>query len=63
MWLSEIIERSSVPVPWAEGENIPWNDPGFSKRMLDEHLSQGKLETEDSGVVEKITTARINLGF
>lgn len=28
------------PAPWAEGEKIPWNDPGFSRRMLQEHLSQ-----------------------
>ena len=29
-----------TPTPWAEGETIPWNDPGFSERMLREHLSQ-----------------------
>jgi SAM-dependent methyltransferase len=29
-----------MPIPWAEGEKIPWNDPEFSKRMLKEHLSQ-----------------------
>jgi SAM-dependent methyltransferase len=27
-------------VPWSEGDNIPWNDPAFSERMLKEHLSQ-----------------------
>ena len=26
--------------PWQEGDNIPWNEPGFSERMLQEHLSQ-----------------------
>jgi SAM-dependent methyltransferase len=36
----DIIHRQSVPKPWAEGEKIPWNDPDFSSRMLDEHLSQ-----------------------
>ncbi|MGD8626751.1 MAG: class I SAM-dependent methyltransferase [Anaerolineae bacterium] len=36
----DIITRQSVPEPWAEGEKIPWNDPDFSRRMLDEHLSQ-----------------------
>ena len=40
MELSDIINRQSPPVPWEEGENIPWNDPGFSERMLREHLSQ-----------------------
>ena len=40
MKLMDIIHRQSVPKPWAEGEKIPWNDPDFSRRMLDEHLSQ-----------------------
>ena len=38
--LLDIINRQRVPQPWAEGEKIPWNDPGFSGRMLNEHLSQ-----------------------
>lgn len=38
-WL-DLIERSARPLPWAEGEKIPWNEPGFSERMLKEHLSQ-----------------------
>jgi SAM-dependent methyltransferase len=40
MKLIDIIQRSGVPEPWAEGDNIPWDDPGFSERMLAEHLSQ-----------------------
>ena len=40
MNLLEIIQRSPQPVPWAEGEKIPWHDPAFSERMLAEHLSQ-----------------------
>jgi SAM-dependent methyltransferase len=28
------------PAPWADGDNIPWHEPGFSARMLREHLSQ-----------------------
>lgn len=40
MRLIDIIRRQSAPKPWAEGEKIPWNDPEFSRRMLDEHLSQ-----------------------
>jgi SAM-dependent methyltransferase len=40
MKLMDIIHRQSVPRPWAEGEKIPWNAPDFSRRMLDEHLSQ-----------------------
>ena len=40
MNLIDIIHRQAVPIPWSEGEKIPWNDPGFSQRMLLEHLSQ-----------------------
>lgn len=37
--LTSLIDRSE-PEPWAEGDNIPWNEEGFSGRMLEEHLSQ-----------------------
>lgn len=40
MILQDIINRTMPPQPWADGDKIPWNDPAFSKRMLDEHLSQ-----------------------
>jgi len=40
MNLIDIVKRIPVPEPWAEGEKIPWNDPAFSARMLQEHLSQ-----------------------
>ena len=40
MKLVDVVNRSPAPEPWAEGDNIPWNDPGFSARMLKEHLSQ-----------------------
>ncbi len=29
-----------VPEPWAEVSKIPWDDPAFSARMLQEHLTQ-----------------------
>jgi SAM-dependent methyltransferase len=38
--LPDIVERNPEPAPWSEGDNIPWNDPAFSERMLKEHLSQ-----------------------
>jgi SAM-dependent methyltransferase len=41
MNLSDIVGRDAAPEPWAEGDNIPWNESGFSARMLREHLSQG----------------------
>ena len=40
MNLFDIVKRTPVPEPWGEGEKIPWNEPGFSKRMLEYHLSQ-----------------------
>jgi SAM-dependent methyltransferase len=40
MRLDELCERALPPGPWAEGENIPWDEPEFSARMLREHLSQ-----------------------
>jgi SAM-dependent methyltransferase len=38
--LTEIVNRPLPPAPWAEGEKIPWDEPGFSGRMLKMHLSQ-----------------------
>lgn len=40
MKLENLITREMPPKPWAEGEKIPWDDPGFSERMLKERLSQ-----------------------
>src|SRR5574340_1046753 len=38
--LLDLINRMPTPAPWEEGDNIPWDEPGFSERMLAEHLSQ-----------------------
>jgi SAM-dependent methyltransferase len=40
MKIIDIVNRRSDPEPWSEGDNIPWNDPDFSQRMLKEHLTQ-----------------------
>jgi len=40
MNLLDLINRTGVPEPWSEGEKIPWDEPGFSGRMLKKHLSQ-----------------------
>jgi hypothetical protein len=40
MNLLDLIRRTGIPEPWSEGEKIPWDEPGFSERMLKEHLSQ-----------------------
>ncbi|MFZ5823496.1 MAG: class I SAM-dependent methyltransferase [Bacillota bacterium] len=51
--LLDLVHRSRRPEPWSEGENIPWNDPDFSRRMLAEHLSQEHdLASRRSGIIE-----------
>ena len=40
MNLLELVRRAKLLEPWGEGEKIPWHEPGFSRRMLEEHLSQ-----------------------
>jgi SAM-dependent methyltransferase len=40
MDLLEFTRRPARPEPWTEGDNLPWNDPAFSERMLKEHLTQ-----------------------
>jgi SAM-dependent methyltransferase len=38
--LLDVVNRVPSPAPWAEGDNIPWDEPSFSERMLREHLNQ-----------------------
>ncbi len=40
MNLQDMTRRMIPPTAWAEGENLPWNSPEFSRRMLAEHLTQ-----------------------
>ena len=40
MKLLDLVGRAPVPLPWDEEDNIPWHDPDFSERMLEEHLCQ-----------------------
>jgi len=40
MKISDVADRQIPAQPWVDGEKIPWNEPGFSKRMLKEQLSQ-----------------------
>jgi SAM-dependent methyltransferase len=40
MNLKDLPHRTIPPEPWVAGEKIPWSDPEFSARMLQEHLSQ-----------------------
>lgn len=38
--IRDLLDVPPRPAPWAEGDNIPGQEPAFSKRMLLEHLSQ-----------------------
>ena len=38
--LQTIYDRPQPAVPWRDGGNLPWDEPGFSERMLKEHLDQ-----------------------
>lgn len=38
--LWRIYGRSQPARPWLDGDNLPWDDPAFSQRMLREHLDQ-----------------------
>ena len=38
--LASLVDRQVPATPWAEGDNLPWDEPAFSQRMLAEHLSQ-----------------------
>lgn len=40
MNLADIPKRKLPPAPWELGEKIPWHEPEFSRRMLEQHLSQ-----------------------
>lgn len=40
MNLQDILSRTPEPQPWQEGERVPWDNPDFSKRVLEEHLAQ-----------------------
>ncbi len=51
--MRDLVCRTMPPEPWTEGDNIPWNEPAFSARMLREHLSQAHdLATRRLSIVE-----------
>ena len=50
--LWRIYNRPEVPAAWTQGGNLPWNEPGFSARMLREHLD------ESHGAASRTTAER-----
>lgn len=36
--LRAILDAARPPLPWRDGDQLPWSDPAFSRRMLDVHL-------------------------
>jgi SAM-dependent methyltransferase len=54
MLIADLITRPPTPAPWEEGDNLPWDDPAFSERMLAEHLSQEHhLASRTSEVIDR----------
>ena len=51
--LLDLVRRPTPAKPWDEGENIPWHEPAFSSRMLQEHLSQRHdLASRRTGLID-----------
>ena len=50
--LWKIYRRPERPRPWVGGGNLPWDEPGFSERMLQEHLD------ESHGAASRVTAER-----
>jgi SAM-dependent methyltransferase len=50
--LWKIYRRPDRPQAWVGGGNLPWDEPGFSERMLREHLD------ESHGAASRITAER-----
>lgn len=36
--LALLRERQVPAVPWVGGKSLPWDEPAFSQRMLQEHI-------------------------
>ena len=53
MQLIDVVKRSPAPQPWAEGDNIPWNDPAFSERMLKEHLPPNSRASRRFDIIDR----------
>lgn len=49
MDLLDWIRRNPSPEPWSEGDNITWNEPEFSERMLIDAESY-KIKTHASSL-------------
>lgn len=54
MTLTDLVNRSRRPVPWSGDEKIPWHEPGFSERMLEEHLAQDHdMASRRAAIIER----------
>ena len=42
--LQKIASARRPPIPWEDGDKIPWNDPEFSRRLMAVHLDQTNVE-------------------
>jgi SAM-dependent methyltransferase len=60
--LSFLAALPAYPEPFADGRQIPWNDPGFSRRMLAIHLDESHdLASRRAGKRERIIEELVGL--
>ena len=63
--LWRIYNRPKRPEPWSIGGNLPWDDPDFSRRMLDQHLdeshSAASRQAAERGIVLEWVWDRLEL--
>jgi 2-polyprenyl-3-methyl-5-hydroxy-6-metoxy-1,4-benzoquinol methylase len=48
------------PEPWGQNQGIPWNDPGFSRRILQEHLDPNHDKASRRPVIIDVHTEWIH---
>ena len=58
--LWRIYNRPTQPTPWAYGGNLPWDEPTFSERMLQEHLDETHGAASRTAVERQLQIEWIN---
>lgn len=63
--LWQIYRRPYPARPWRDGDNLPWDDPAFSERMLREHLDQshGAASRQRPEILRQVDWLRERLGL
>jgi SAM-dependent methyltransferase len=63
--LWQIYYRPQPAQPWRDGDNLPWDDPEFSERMLREHLDQshGAASRQQPEILRQVDWLWTHLGL